>query len=246
MVGAMRWLIGALALTLAAGLGCDKEKPAHQGLPPASDWQAPSPMASEVGGAEAVGHGGAAQGANPHAGMDMSGAGGANPHAGMDMSGMGGADPHAGMDMGGGADPHGGMDVDPAMAAIQPPDPSRPIDKSRFLGGQIVSTEKTASLIKPGAIMFLSVRPVNPATGEIIGTPVAVDRIDISELPASFRLTEANAMAAGTTFQGAVLIQARVDGDGEARTKSPGDVTGEVRATIPADDLELRLDTVLQ
>jgi hypothetical protein len=87
---------------------------------------------------------------------------------------------------------------------------------------------------------------VNPATGEIIGTPVAVDRIDISELPASFRLTEANAMAAGTTFQGAVLIQARVDGDGEARTKSPGDVTGEVGATIPAEDLELRLDTVLQ
>ena len=68
----------------------------------------------------------AAQGADPHAGMDMSGAmGGHDPHAGLDMSGAmaQGSDPHAGLDMGGamaGADPHAGLDMSsaaPMMAA---------------------------------------------------------------------------------------------------------------------------------
>ena len=66
-----------------------------------------------------------AQGADPHAGLDMSGAmGGEDPHAGLDMSGaMGGQDPHAGLDMGNamtGTDPHAGLDMSsaaPMMAA---------------------------------------------------------------------------------------------------------------------------------
>jgi len=37
-----------------------------------------------------------------------------------------------------------------------------------------------------------------------------------------------------------------VDQDGEAGTKEPGDIEGKVYATIPADDLELTLDTVLE
>jgi hypothetical protein len=86
-----------LALALASTASCKKESP--KGLPPASDW---SPSAA-AGGSAAPGtpHGDGKAGANPHAGMDMSGAGGANPHAGVDMSG-GGANPHAGMDMSGG------------------------------------------------------------------------------------------------------------------------------------------------
>lgn len=220
----------ASVAALAMG-GCEKSSPAPSGMPAASDWTAPSPMGSEVGG----GHAGAA--ANPHAGAAD------NPHAGMNM---GGADPHAGMNMSG-ADPHAGMAMaDPQMAAIQPPDPDRPIDESKFLEGTIAASKETAAAVKPGAIMFLSVRPIDPTTGEIIGGPIAVDRIDINKLPADFHLTGHNAMSAGTRFAGDVLVQARVDGDGEARTKEPGDVTGQVRAKIPSAGIALVLDTVLR
>ena len=231
----------AAALALALSLGCKKSESAPSGLPAADDWTAPSPMGSAVAG----GHGGA----DPHAGMDM---GGADPHAGMDMGGadphagmdMGGADPHAGMDMGG-ADPHAGMDMgDPQMAAIQPPDPDRPIDESKFLEGKITAGPKIA--VKPGSILFLSVRPIDPTTGEIIGGPIAVQRIDVAELPVSFRLTGRDAMSAGTRFEGDVLIQARIDGDGEARTREPGDIAGEARAKIPAKSIALVLDDVLR
>jgi hypothetical protein len=53
-------------------------------------------------------------------------------------------------------------------------------------------------------------------------------------------------MAAGTRFDGDVVITARVDGDGEARTKEPGDVEGRVQARVPAKDLDLVLDTALR
>jgi hypothetical protein len=193
---------------------------------------------------EVQGHGGADM-SNPHAGMDMGGMGGGDPHAGMDM---GGGDPHAGMDMGGG-DPHAGMDMgggDPRMAMVEPPDPNRPIDESKFVSGTITASAEVAPKVKAGAILFISAKPINPATGEVIGGPLAAERIDITELPVALKLTERNAMSAGTRLDGEVLIQARIDGDGDAISKEPGDITGEVRAKVPAGKLGLELDTILR
>jgi hypothetical protein len=61
-----------------------------------------------------------------------------------------------------------------------------------------------------------------------------------------FELTERDVMTAGTRFDGEVLIRARVDGDGEARTKLPGDVEGSLRARVPSQNLDLVLDTPLR
>ena len=52
-------------------------------------------------------------------------------------------------------------------------------------------------------------------------------------------------MPGGTGFAGDVVVTARYDQDGDALSKQPGDVSGEVKATIPADKLDLALDTVL-
>ncbi len=226
-----RILWAAIAtVALAAPTASCKKQRRSDSLPAASDWS---------GGEAAPNAPGAlSQGSDPHAGMNM----GANtsdpndPHAGMNMSGD---DPHAGMNMAGG-DPN-----DP-MNTMQPPNPNRAIDDSKFLKGTIVATEKTASLIKSGAIIFIAVRPIEPVTGEIIGGPIAVDRIDVGTLPQTFHLSERQAMSAGTRFAGDVQISARVDADGEARSRSPGDVEGTVRAKIPADKLTLKLDTVLR
>jgi hypothetical protein len=165
---------------------------------------------------------------------------GGDPHGGMNMGG----DPHGGMNMGG--DPHAGMGGNPAMANMQPPDPERKVDKSKFLRGTIVATGDARGKVKQGAILFLAVRPINELTGETIGSPLAVERIDIDKLPVRFELTGEHAMSAGTDFSGSVRIDARVDGDGDAISKEPGDVVGSVKAKIPAKGLKLPLDTVLR
>src|SRR5690606_11875603 len=146
------------------------------------------------------------------------GMGGMEPHAG-----MGGMDPHAGM---GGMDPHAGM----GLPALEPPDPDRPVDRSRFLRGKIVAADAVASRVRPGAVLFLSVRPVEPVSGDVIGSPLAVDRLEIASLPVTFHLDGSKAMSAGTGFEGDVVIVARVDQDGDALSKEPGDVEGELRA----------------
>jgi hypothetical protein len=132
------------------------------------------------------------------------------------------------------------------MAALQPPDPSRPIDRSKALRGTIQATSETKALIKPGAVIFISVKPIDVTSGEVIGSPLAVDRVDVTSLPMKFSLDESKAMSSGTTFDGDVVIIARVDGDREARTKEPGDIEGSVRAKIPAENLTIQLDTVLR
>lgn len=220
---------------LVAAAGCkDKPADANAGLPAAQNWSAPQPAPSS-----AREHGGAN---DPSGGMGM---GGGDPHAGMDM---GGADPHAGMDVGG-DDPHAGMDMggDPRMAAVQPPDPDRAIDESKFLKGTITPTAETKDKFKVGATVFVSVKPIDPNTDEVIGAAVAVDKLTIvGSSSLEFHLTERNAMRAGTEFSGDVLVIAWVDSDGDAISKLPGDVQGQVKAKIPADGLTLSLDTVLQ
>jgi hypothetical protein len=240
----------ALAILLSIGAsGCEGDRQ-PRGVPSASAWKPPEAQPSEVDPRIAAGPSDAG-GGDPHAGMQMEG-GGADPHAGLDMGGQGGADPHAGLDMGGqgGADPHAGLDMegeeDPEMAALQPPDPDRKIDDKKFLRGTIRADAKLAGSIKSGAVMFLSAVPIEPTTGEVLGAPVAVARLDVGKLPVPFELTERNAMAAGTRFEGDVMITAWVDGDGEARTKEPGDVEGRVRARIPARNIDLVLDTALR
>jgi hypothetical protein len=60
-----------------------------------------------------------------------------------------------------------------------------------------------------------------------------------------FNLTEAQAMLAGTQLVGDVLVTAHYDQDGDALTRQPGDLVGQVRVTIPARGVQLMLDAVL-
>ena len=205
----------------ACGEGGRKDRDDHRGLPPADTWQAPAPAA-----AAGTGQGGAV---NPHAGMNMG-----NPHAGMNMG-----NPHAGMDMG-----DGGLDV--MQLGLQPPDPERAIDPDKFLRGTLKPSAETRARIPPGSVIFLSVKRADPATGKPAGATLAVKRLQLAAWPLWFELTDADAMIGGTAFEGDVVITAWSDQDHDAIGKQPGDVQGQVRATIPARDLVLVLDTVIE
>jgi len=68
---------------------------------------------------------------------------------------------------------------------------------------------------------------------------VAVDRFEVTSLPMKFEL-------AAAPYKGDVVITAWTDGDGEARTREPGDAEGRVRARLPADKVDLVLDKLLK
>lgn len=213
----MRTALILSAAVLLVACG-DKKNDDLEGLPAASDWQEQGMAGPPPGGAQ----GGMA---NPHGGA-------ANPHAGMDMN-----NPHAGMDMGGGSSVEN--------LGLPPPDPNKPIDPNKYLRGIITAADPVKDRVTSGSTLFLMVRKAGP-DGKATGAPIAVDIKTITSLPAAFSLDGANAMIGGTGFEGKVVVAARLDQDGDAGTKQPGDVEGEVKAAIPADSLVLTLDTVRQ
>jgi hypothetical protein len=179
-------------------------------------------------------HAGLDMGGDPHAGLDMGG----DPHAGLDMGG----DPHAGLDMGG--DPHAGGGTDVTRLGLSAPDPNRPIDPNHRVTGTITVGAKVKDRVKRGAAVFLIVKRAAP-DGAPSGPALAVDKLTWTDSGVPFELTDAQAMIAGTNLSGDVVVMARYDQDSDALSKQPGDVTGQVRVTIPADHVKLSLDTVL-
>jgi hypothetical protein len=231
------------ALLLAALLvACNKRQDGD--LPPATEWSAetsadPPPMMPTTGMGRSP-HA-AGQGDDPHAGVDMSGG---DPHAGVDMSG---GDPHAGVDLSGG-DPHAGVDMsgggtDVTRMGLASPDPNRPIDPTHRITGVITADDHTKAQLKPGTAIFVIVKRAG-AMGPV-GAPLAVDKLVWSAGGVPFQLTEAQAMIAGTELTGDVVVSARYDQDSDAISKQPGDVTGQLKVHIPADRVQVKLDTVL-
>jgi hypothetical protein len=165
---------------------------------------------------------------DPHAGIDM-GPAAENPHEGVDMAAAGG-------------NPHEGVDV--SKMGLPAPDPNRPMDPSHHIRGVIRVHEKAKDRAKPGTAVFVIAKRAD-ASGQPSGPPLAVQKLVWNGGDLPFELTEANAMVGGTELTGDVIVQARYDQDGDALSKQPGDITGELRVKIPADDVKLYLDTVL-
>lgn len=232
-----RVILTASCVSLFAGVGCNKTA---DGLPPATEWQTEvaAPSTDEAPGmppAIGMGHTGGRDNDDP-----------SDPHAGVDMTGDP-SDPHAGVDMTGGdpSNPHGaGGGVDVTKLGLKGPDPDRPIDPMHRVTGIISIAPAALARAKPGTSIFLIVKRAG-ATGEPVGSALAVDKLAWSAEGVPFELTDAQAMIAGTLLSGEVIVTARYDQDADAISKQPGDITGKVRLKIPADHVKLTLDTVL-
>ena len=151
--------------------------------------------------------------------------------------------PHGGTDP---SNPHAGMGADVSQLGLPPPDPNRPIDPSHHVKGFVKIHPKAKDRVKAGNAVFLIVKRAD-ASGQPTGTPLAVEKLEWGAgdtVP--FELTEQQAMIAGTQLTGDVVVIAHYDQDGDAISKQPGDVMGQVKVTIPADNVNLFLDDVLQ
>jgi hypothetical protein len=227
-----RSLALAAALVAFATTGCKDKK--AEGLPPAQEWSSNTNTLPAAPGTNPH------AGNNPHAGMDMGG--GNNPHAGMDMSGA--PDPHAGIDM---SNPHGGAGGSPNVAAmgLPAPDPNRKMDPNHRVTGTIKVHMKAKDRVAAGGAVFVIVKKAGP-DGAPMGPPLAVDKLTWTKDELKFSMTDAQSMIAGTELSGDVVVTARYDQDSDAISKQPGDVTGSVRVKVPADNVTLTLDDVLQ
>ncbi|MGH7572840.1 MAG: c-type cytochrome biogenesis protein CcmI/CycH [Gemmatimonadota bacterium] len=70
-----------------------------------------------------------------------------------------------------------------------------------------------------GAVVFVIVRPA----GRTAGPPLAVQRLTASEFPVEFEIGPEDAMLGEAPFPDRVTVEARLDGDGDPLSRSPGD-----------------------
>ena len=98
----------------------------------------------------------------------------------------------------------------PATAAEAPAAPTAP-------AGPAVRITLQSSAPARGMIFVIA-----RAAGVSSGPPIAVKRIDATAFPATLELTSADSMM-GQPLPATMRIEARLDSDGNATTKTPGD-----------------------
>lgn len=216
----------AMFAALVAVAACSKKASNDErGMAPASEWQGSGTLApmGSVGG-------------SPAAKADMA-EGAALPPG---HPAIGGAAPN-GMDTGGGM-----TGAAPDLPPLPPPDPTRKLDPSHHITGTIAIDPRLKDKVKPGTPVFLTAKMLD-ASGQPISPPLAVERLDWTDKDSlAFSLDESNAMTKGTELKGEVLVSAHYDLDGEARSKTPGDVIGQLKVKIPSDGVKIILDTLVE
>ena len=112
------------------------------------------------------------------------------------------------------ADPHAtpGPPGDAGRAA-----PAAAAPSGRRISGTVDIDPPLKTTVAPGAILFVFVREA----GFGAGPPVAAKRLP-ARFPAAFEITEADAMM-GQPFPDSLLIEARLDSDGDPTTRPPTD-----------------------
>ena len=147
------------------------------------------------------------------AGPDLSG----NPPSGSQPSAEGGA-----------ALPPGHPAVDATGTA-----PAPAAGPSGTLRGTLTLDAARTADVKAGSTLFLIVR--RDAGDGQKGMLVASKKIPVSGsdmFPMDYEITERDVMMQGTAFSGPMRVDARVDGDGDALSKLPGDVVGAHPAAV--------------
>ena len=107
--------------------------------------------------------------------------------------------------------------------------------------GRIVLAPDLADRVPASAVLFLIAR-----AGEA-GPPTAVVRVASPSFPLEFEIGPDDRMIETMPFTGPFRLSARVDADGSATSRNPGDLRGEVagRVATGTAGVELVIDEVL-
>lgn len=120
--------------------------------------------------------------------------------------------------------PAGAERADEPIAEL-PPAPGRRAAPTLATGGAPIEgtvelAPEVSSAVPRGAVLFLIARGATP------GPPLAVKRIPDPQFPLRFSIGPEDRMIQAIPFVGPIQITARVDADGNATTRDPGDLLG--------------------
>lgn len=143
-----------------------------------------------------------------------------------------------------GTSPSSSMPAGPmagSMGGMGGPQASAPSGGS--IKGVIQLAPELANKVPGSGVLFVYAR----RPGMDKGPPLASLKLELSSFPIAFELSEANVMMKGTPFAGSVSLSARLDSDGNAMSKLPGDLVGALPqpVEIGATDVALVLNGVL-
>lgn len=124
-------------------------------------------------------------------------------------------------------------------AQVGTPPPTGAAVKS-IVKGTIVVDEALKGQIPHGVLFVIARLP-----GGVRGPPVLVKKIPSPTFPIPFELTTADAMMPGMPIPEKLKIQARLDQDGDAISRTPGDLFGETQdlVDVGATDVTIALAT---
>jgi cytochrome c-type biogenesis protein CcmH len=108
-----------------------------------------------------------------------------------------------------------------------------------FSGRIVLAPDLAASA--PAGTLYVMLRPA----GVPAGPPIAAKKIEQPRFPAEFEMGPSDVMMQGVPFEGPFDVTVRLDADGNAMTKQPGDlVTGTPKANVKPGDsgVEIVLD----
>jgi cytochrome c-type biogenesis protein CcmH len=130
--------------------------------------------------------------------------------------------------------------VGPTARTANPPTAPSPAN----ISGKITLDPKRKANVDPNAALFIIARPVGGA-----GPPLAVKKIDKPTFPLSYSLGQENVMMQGTPFAGKIQISVRLDKDGNAMTREPGNLLGDYRKNpvdVGSQNVDIVLDQIAQ
>jgi hypothetical protein len=107
-----------------------------------------------------------------------------------------------------------------------PPMPQEAAAGGAPITGTIRLADGFEAQVPDGAVLFLIARR------GAAGPPLAVQRIPGPTLPMDFRLGPEDRMIQSMPFAGPLTISARIDGDGNATSREPGDLQGTAEGTF--------------
>ena len=140
--------------------------------------------------------------------------------------------------------PQPGLPPAPGEARGAPPLPSETASAESSgagIQGTVELASELAGRTAPDAVLFIIAR------GGGAGPPLAVKRVANPEFPLAFSIGPEDRMIQTMPFAGPIALSARIDGDGNATSRSPGDVTGAPGGPVEpgATGVVIVLDTLL-
>ncbi len=111
----------------------------------------------------------------------------------------------------------------------------QPAGSAEPIRGTIRVADALAERLPDGAVLFIIAR-----RGEA-GPPLAVRRVAAPRFPLEFRLGPEDRMIQALPFSGPLQLSARLDSDGNATTRTPGDLQGAAEGSFQPGDSGVEL-----